>query len=447
MKLLTKLAKQQTTCSALKLAAVAAFSCVFSTSAMAEKIAITGGTIHTMAAQGKVNNGTVLINNGRIERVVTGDSVPSGYRKIDAKGKVVTPGLIAAKSALGLVEVGMSAGEVDATVKVKHPDATVGAKFDSQYGVNMHSTLINISRIDGITKAATVVDNSNTLFQGKGAIISLGNKRDGVIKSDALMALNVTGFMVQSLDESRAAFWPELIAVFAEANARRGRTIDVTDDWEGDFSKADVNALIPVVNGAMPLFVTVTRAADMRQLLKLQRSFPRMKMVFVVATEAWMLATDIATARIPVIVNPESNLPFGFGELGATLSNAAMLNNAGVSVSIANVSKYGTDSHNMRLITQLAGNAVAVGLPWADGLAALTINPAKALGIASQVGSLEAGKTADVVVWTGDPLEVMSYAEVVVIDGKVIPMESRQTKLRDRYLERKELQPYRYFTP
>ncbi|UAA37376.1 amidohydrolase family protein [Paraneptunicella aestuarii] len=415
------------------------------TPALANTLAITGATVHTMDKMGKVNNGTILIKDGKIQSITADGEVPSGYSTIDAKGKVVTPGLIAVKSALGLVEVGMSAGIVDASVEFQHPENTVGAKLDSQYGINMDSTLINITRIDGITTAATVVDNSNSMFQGLGTIITMGDKVSPVIKSKAFMALNISGPMIA--DESRAALWPDLIAVLDEAESRKGKTIAIQDEWNGEYSKADVNALIPVVRGEIPLMVTVSRAADMRQLLALKSRFNKLDMTFVFATEAWMLADEIAKAGISVIVNPESNLPFDFGELGATLTNAARLNAAGVKVSIANVSKYGSDSHNTRLITQLAGNAVAVGMPWADAMAALTINNAELLGIADKTGSLAAGKEADLVVWTGDPLEVMNYAEVVIIDGEMIPMESRQTKLRDRYLTRQDNMPYRYVKP
>ena len=417
---------------------------LFSPSVLGAKLAITGATVHTMDKMGKVNNGTILIEDGKIKSITAGGEVPSGYSAIDAEGKVVTPGLIAAKSALGLVEVEFSAGMVDDEVEYAHPENTVGAKADTQYGINMHSTLINITRIDGITTAAVSLDQSNTMFQGTGTVINMGDKASPVIKAKAFMSLNVTAPYIESQGGSRAAFWPDLIAVLEETAYRKGKAIGINEEWNGQFNKADVNALLPVLNGDMPLMVTVDRAADIRQLLALKSRFNKLDMAFVFATEGWMLADEIAKAQIPVILNPEINLPFDLGELGATITNAARLNAAGVKVSIANISKYGANSHNTRLITQLAGNAVAVGMPWADAMAALTINNAELLGIEKQTGSIAVGKDADLVVWTGDPLEVMNYAEVVIIDGEIIPMESRQTKLRDRYLTRQEDKPYRY---
>src|SRR5690606_17510455 len=129
--------------------------------------------------------------------------------------------------------------------------------------------------------------------------------------------------------------------------------------------------------------------------------------------------------------NPLNNLPASFDQLGASLENAARLDAAGVAVSF---SQGGDASHNARKIRQLAGNAVANGLPWAEGLAGLTSVPAKVFGVADKLGSIAVGKQADLVLWSGDPLEVSSVALQVWLDGKPIQMRSRQTELRDRYL-------------
>lgn len=410
------------------------------------KIAITGAKVYTMAEQGVLENGTVLIRNGKIERVIAGDEAPKGYNEIEADGKVVTPGLIAAKSSLGLVEVSMSAGIVDGSAEYKD-DGQLGTTADSQYAINMHSSLINITRIDGVTTAATAVEGSNSLFQGMGAVISLGDKHSPVIKPKAYMSLNLAGFAAEELAGSRASLWPKLLRAFDETASLKGRSLKINQEWHGEFAKADINALIPVLKGDMPLFVTVLRAADIRQVLKLKQQYRDIELVLVHATEAWMVADEIAAAEVPVIVNPEANLPVDFDELGATIENAAKLSKAGVKVSISNISKYGSDSHNIRLITQLAGNAVANGMAYEAALAALTVNSAQIFDLDDTLGSLSKGKQADVVVWSGDPLEVMNYAEAVIINGELIPMESRQTKLRDRYETLQSDQPYRYVNP
>jgi len=146
-----------------------------------------------------------------------------------------------------------------------------------------------------------------------------------------------------------------------------------------------------------------------------------------------MLAPELAQAKVPVFVDALGNLPASFDQLGATLENAARLQRAGVAVSFA---QSGDASHNARKVRQLAGNAVAHGLPWADGLAGLTRVPAQALGVDDQLGSIEPGKLADLVLWEGDPLDVAHYAEQVWLGGRAMPMRSRQTELRDRYLRR-----------
>ena len=153
------------------------------------------------------------------------------------------------------------------------------------------------------------------------------------------------------------------------------------------------------------------------------------------------MAKELAGANIPVIIDPEYNLPGGFDQMGATLTNAARLYEAGVEIAI------GMDTHNIRLAAQHAGNAVANGLPHETGLASLTSVPAKILGLEKEVGSLRQGARADVVIWSGDPLEVTEAAESIFIGGKAIKMESRQTKLRDRYMslqQKKHTNPSQY---
>ena len=141
---------------------------------------------------------------------------------------------------------------------------------------------------------------------------------------------------------------------------------------------------------------------------------------------------------MPVILNPENNLPGGFDQIGATLENAARLHKAGVLIAI------GMDTHNIRLAPQHTGNAVANGLPHAAGIAALTLNIAKIFGLDDTLGSLEPGKEASLVIWSGDPLEVTEAAEQVFIKGEPMPMTSRQIQLKDRYMNRDVSKPVGY---
>jgi len=155
-----------------------------------------------------------------------------------------------------------------------------------------------------------------------------------------------------------------------------------------------------------------------------------------------MVAKQLADANVPVLLNPLQNLPSSFDALGSRLDNAAILHAAGVSIVFS-----GAGSHNARKQRQMAGNAVSYGLPHAAGLAALSSNPAKVFGVQDQQGSIERGKPANLVLWSGDPLEVTTVAEMVVINGEIMEMVSRQTKLRDRYLPENPDMPRAYIKP
>jgi len=411
-----------------------------STQVIAENIAIVGGKVHTLGAKGSLNSATVLVSEGKIQQVKQGEHKPEGYRVIDAKGKVVTPGIIGAYTSLGLVEVNSWAGVVDATAK---PNAltTSGAALDVSYAINPDSTLINVSRVEGVTSAATNLYSTETMFLGQGSIIDLGNKTRPLIKARAFIAMDAGDGGAHTAGDTRAAFWPALENAIAEVKAAKGKTLSPLTEWHGVLTPADVKALQPVLQGKTPLLMDARKASDIRQVIAFKKRHSQINVVLVKAIEGWRVADELAAADIPVILDPESNLPFGFDELGATLTNAARLQQAGVKVAI------GMATHNIRLSKQHAGNAVANGLPWEQGLAALTRNVAEIYGIDKDYGTLEQGKVADLVVWSGDPLEVMETAETVVINGEQIEMTSRQTKLRDRYLDLKQNKPFAYKRP
>lgn len=409
----------------------------FSTYANAEKLAITGAEIHTMSSDGIIEKGTLLIEDGKIKGVLKGVSVPSGYTQIEATGKVVTPGFISAKSNLGLVEVSSSAGVNDARLDAQEI-SSVGAAYDVQYAINTDSTLIEITRLEGFTSAATGLGRTGQLFDGQGAIITLSKEFDSIIKAHASVHIDLSSGGADKSGGSRAALWVALNQSLQEATFAQTLDLSPTQQWYGMISRADAIALNDVISGKVPLLVTANRANDILQVLSLKTRFSSLDLVLVGASDAWRVAEQIAKANVPVILNPEYNLPGKFDQLGATLENAARLHAAGVKISI------GIETHNARLAPQHAGNAVANGLPHAAALAALTINPATVYGVDDILGSLEPGKQADVVIWSGDPLEVTQVAEQVFIAGKSMTMESRQTKLRDRYLHRDPNLPVAY---
>jgi imidazolonepropionase-like amidohydrolase len=214
------------------------------------------------------------------------------------------------------------------------------------------------------------------------------------------------------------------------AEARRSEDVLLT--------RFDAAALVPVLQGRQYLLVHVERASDILQVLALKRDFPTLKIVLVGATEGWTVADRIARAGIPVIASAVNDLPASFEQLAATQSNVGRMRAAGVKVAIGMIDD--NDTRNLFMERQYAGNLVglqripgATGVSWGEALAMITSRPAEAIGMGGEIGSLAPGRRADLVIWSGDPLEGTSAAEQVFIDGVRQPLETHQTRLRDRY--------------
>ena len=391
----------------------------------AETIAITGGKLETMGPAGTVPNGTVLIVDGRISAVGVGIPIPGEARRIDAHGRVVTPGLFNSLTRLGIVEVSAVEGTADSEVKSDR----ITAAFDVADALNPRSTLIAVNRIDGLTRAVVAPSAGNSLIAGQGAVIHLGAPADLLVRERVAMFAFLGERGAELSGGARSAAILRLREVLQDAAdfAANRKAFEAGDRREYSLSRLDLEALVPVVRGELPLVVTADRASDIVAALRLAKEL-KLRLILAGVAEGWMVAGEIAAADVPVLVEPLDNLPSSFEQLGATIANAARLRTAGVRVAFMN-----GDAHNARNVRQSAGNAVANGMTWHDALAALTTVPASIWGIAERYGSLEPGKDADLVIWDGDPLEVTTYADVVLIRGVEIPMESRQTLLRDRY--------------
>lgn len=403
----------------------------------AQTIAITGGTVHTMAGDEPLEGATVLIEDGRIAAVGTDVDVPEGARVFDADGRVVTPGLIDAHGQIGLVEVSAVDGTMDAGMNVgrqgDHPYADrFSAAFFAPDGFNPASTLIPINRIEGITRAMAAPVATKTVIAGQGAMADLSGSANSLMPETRALyaALGETGAALAG--GPRAAAMLHLRQSLADARDYAEHGDDYAEGQRRPYAinRLDLEALAGYLDGRRPVVVTAHRASDIRAALRLAEE-QGLDLVIRGGAEAWRVADTLAEADVPVILDPLLNLPVSFEALGATLENAARLQAAGVTVSLAT-----GGSHNARKLKQGAGNAVANGLPWIEGLKAITINPARTFGVDDRLGTLEEGKLADVVVWNGDPLEVTTTIEQVFIGGEPVPMESRQTRLRDRYLDR-----------
>ena len=427
-----------------RLITVLASLCMLSP-AFADTTAIVGGKVHTVGPQGTLQNATILIVDGRIQAVGTGVRVPDDATTVDAGGKIITPGLFSPLGRLGLVEVGNSAGPVDAS----QAGDQFTAGFDVADAYNRRSTLIPVQRIEGVTRAAITpspggpdeMGNMGHVLSGLAAIVNLGDSNVLDKRSAAMVVTLGEGGSFYAAG-SRSNAWLVLRNALDEAIDYR--------DHKGDFERglrrtyrhsiADLEALQGVINGDIPMLVDIDRASDIEVLIALTETYG-LRAIISGGTEAWMLADELAAARIPVILSVTANLPGNFDRINARRGAATILDAAGVAYALADSSSL---SHNARNITQSAGNAVADGLDWDSALRAITLTPAEMFGVADVVGSIEVGKAADLVIWPADPLELTTYAEQVYINGVAIPMQSRQTMLRDRYLQTDTKMPPAY---
>lgn len=436
------------------------------TPALAETVAIVNARIETVGTAGTITSGTVVIRDGKIAAVGEGVAAPAGARVIDAKGGVVTPGFIAASSNL-------TVSEVEAVSETRDDrSGKLSAGFDIQYGVNPNSAVIPLARQSGLTTAVItplltrgggghshdhggsadagltggggVGEADPYLFGGQAAIVTLGQSRDPVRKARVAVVLDLGEAGARNAGGSRGAALVLVRSALddARAYARNRGAYEQGSTREFGLSRIDLEALVPVVQGRTPLLIRVSRAADIRQALRLAKE-QNIRIIIEGAEEGWMVADELAAAGVAVLIDPQAALPQSFETLGARLDNAARLRAAGVTVVIVGSRDYS----NLRQARFNAGTAVAYGLPYADALASLTANPARVWGIADRVGSIEVGKDADIVLWNGDPLETSSWPLAVFVGGVQQPEDNRAFQLRDRYAAPPAAYPPAYTKP
>jgi len=414
----------------LLLAALAA-----STPLAAQTIAITGGTVVIGDGSAPIPNGTVVIQNGRVIAAGSGVTVPAGVQAIDATGKWVTPGIVAGFTRLGIIDV----DGVQSTNDASGAQTPWSAAIDIVPAVNPRATPVAINRAGGVTRAIVAPAAEATIFAGQGAVIDTGADMDAVTRPRAFQFVEFGETGRTEGGGSRPALFLQFRSSLdaAERYARSPASYD-GDSKDSILPRADAAALAPVISGEQRLLVHVERASDILNVIALKREFPRLKLVLIGASEGWTVAPQIAAAGVPVIASALNDLPSSFETLAATQSNIGRMRTAGVEVSIGTI-----DDDDPRMAirsTQYAGNLVALtklpgasGLDWNQAFAAISSGPAEAVGMGGEIGSLRPGRRGDVVLWSGDPLELSSAPEGVWIDGVAQPLDTRQTKLRDRY--------------
>ena len=390
---------------------------------LVQTIAITGGTVYPVSGP-KIENATVLIRDGRIAAVGANVAVPAGATRIDAAGKWVTPGFIDGAGQMGLREIGAVQNTNESALRGND----VAAAFNVLEGLNPASVLIAVNRIEGITSTLAVPTGS--LIWGQAALIDL----DGAtieamrVKSPAAMVADLSEGSKDAGGGSRAGVAQRLRRVLNDAREYATRRADYRRRQIQDLSAsaADLEALQPVLRGELPLVVQANRRSDIETALRIAREY-KLKLILAGAAEGWMIPGEIAAAGVPVLVEPLDNIP-SYDALGIRHENAGLLAKAGAKVALME-----TATENSRDLRQQAGNAVANGMTWEQALRAVTLTPAEIFGVADRYGSLEAGKVANVVVWSGDPFEFATGVEHVFIRGRDIPLRSRQTELLERY--------------
>ena len=409
---------------------LASAAIALSAPAAAQSFVVTNATVAAGDGSEPIESGYVVVENGKVAAIGSGTPA-SNLPAIDANGAWVTPGIFATVTSLGLWDV----GAVSESNDTRAGGAPFSAALDVAPVINPSSQHILVHRASGITRAATVTLPSSSIFGGQGAVIDLGADPDAVTQARAFQVVALGEYGGRIAGGSRVATHTLLRAALREASANRAATsADIRSD-DVLLTRFDAAALAPVARGEQPLYVYVERASDIRSTLALKREFPKLDLVLVGASEGWLVANEIAAAGVPVIADGLDDLPANFEELAATQSSIGRMVKAGVKVALNAAAM-----ENPRNLNQYAGNLVALtrvpgadGLSWGQAFAAITSVPASISGMGGKAGVLAPGAMGDLVIWDGDPLEVGSMPVRVYIDGIEQPLDSHQSRLRERY--------------
>lgn len=371
----------------------------------------------------------ILIKGSMIVGLGTGLSAPANGRVIDAKGRPVSAGLFNADTQLGVREVGSVADTVDSGTSNEH--ITASLQISDAY--NPSSVAIAYNRSLGLTHSLIQPSNGSGIFAGKASVVRLTDT-DAILVDAAAMVVSLGEAGSELAGGSRAAAMAMLREALEDARdfSKHRESFARGSRRDYSLSRHDLEALVPVVKRQLPLLVRVDRAADIERVLDFAEK-QKVTLILSGVGEGWRVADKIAKAKVPVIFDPINNLPASYETLGMRADNAKILHDAGVKIMFTGMGWQNT--HNAYLVRQSAGNAVANGLPYHVAIQAITSNPAQIFGLPGY-GEIKVGAEASLVLWSGDPLEVMSNPELVLINGEEYSLKSRATRLRDRYYTR-----------
>ena len=315
----------------------------------AETIAITGGTVAIGDGSQPIPNGIVVIRDGRVVAAGANVTVPAGARMIDAGGRWVAAGLVAGFTSEGIVD-----GEgIDETYDGAAGKSVFNAAIDVSTAINPTNQSIAVDRTWGVTRAVVSPEANNSVFAGQGAVIDTGADDAPVTKARAFQYAELGEDGANHIGSRPASYVMLHDALAAAKSASRGG-----DSKDALITRADAAALLPVVDGRMPLVVHVERASDILQVLSLKQAYPGIRLVLLGATEGWMVAPKIAAAHVPVIAAALADLPGAFERTAATESNVGRMEKAGVTVAISSVDV--STEGGQRNLRQYAGNLVAI---------------------------------------------------------------------------------------
>ena len=418
-------------------------------SAQAAAVVLKGGKLLTIS-HGTIENGVLVMQNGKITAVGAASAVkiPAGASIVDVTGMTVYPGLIDSETRLGITEISADAMTNDMGERSDEimPHMHVADAFHAE------SLLIPVTRLNGITNAIVAPEIDDTL-PGQDAFIQLAGKSadEMLLVRDIALPLNFTGqqrrnesFDSSKYPSTRMGMAAQLRQAMIDAQDYAKKWSDYekkvaapekdSKDKDKDGKKPDqpkrdlrLEALLPYLEGKKPIVLAAEESNDVETAVRLAKEF-HLKFVLNRISHSQAVLDQIAALKVPVIVGPIYNLPKNNERYDTVYRLPGELYKRGVKIAFASY-----DAHNSRNLPYAAGYAVAWGLPYDEALKAITLNAAEIWGVADSLGSLDSGKTANVVVANGDPLDVKTDVKRVFIQGQEIPLKSYQTGLRDAY--------------